>query len=225
MTRPDLARTAMPALAVALAALLAGCGAATKTVSVPSAPVSSAPAPTASTAAQPRTTTAPTPSATATTGSAGSGGTPASTGTRTAPEPEFAEKQGAGSAEGLAGALATLRAHGYSANDTADYHPDQTLRVLVGTRIGSGDGYDQRAFFFVDGRYIGADTSEPSAQVKVLSQSDTEVTLAYPLYRSSDPLCCPGGGQAQVRFQLNDGRLTALDPIPAVEPETGLARR
>ena len=67
--------------------------------------------------------------------------------------------------------------------DTSDYHPGQTLRVLVGTRTGSGDGYGQQAFFFVDGRYIGTDTKDPSAHVKVTSQSDTEVTLAYPLPR------------------------------------------
>ena len=81
--------------------------------------------------------------------------------------------------------------------------------MLVGTRTGSGDGYGQQAFFFVDGRYIGTDAKEPSASVKVVSQGDTEVALAYPLYRSSDPLCCPSGGQAIVHFQLNNGRLAA----------------
>jgi hypothetical protein len=79
---------------------------------------------------------------------------------------------------------------------------------------GSGDGYGQQAFFFVNGRYIGTDASQPSATLRVVGQGDTEVTLAYPLYRDGDPLCCPGAGQARVRFQLNNGKLTALDPIP-----------
>ena len=83
----------------------------------------------------------------------------------------------------------------------------------------------QQAFFFVDGRYLGTDASTPSGQIAVVNQSDTEVTLAYSLYRSSDPICCPGGGRAQVRFQLNNGRLTALDPIPATQPATGDGRR
>jgi hypothetical protein len=86
--------------------------------------------------------------------------------------------------------------------------------VLVATRTGSGDGYGQQAFFFVGPRYIGTDTKEASAKVKVVSQSDGEVTLVYPLYRPNDPLCCPGAGQATVRFQLNNGGLHALDPIP-----------
>ena len=55
-----------------------------------------------------------------------------------------------------------MRAHGYTPNNTAEYHPTQTLRVLVGTRTGSGDGYGQQAFFFVNGRYIGTDARNPA---------------------------------------------------------------
>jgi hypothetical protein len=215
-------RTAIPAFAAILATLLTGCGGSTKTVSVSSPPI-----PTNSTTAQPATIPPPTSSTTPTTGSAATGGTSTSTTTRTAPAPQFTHGEGSSerSTEGLSGAIATVKAQGYTASDTSDYHPDQTLRVLVATRTGSGDGYDQRAFFFLDSHYVGTDTSKPSAQVKVISQGDTEVTLAYPLYRSSDPECCPGGGQAQVRFQLNNGHLTPLDPIPPVEPPTGLGRR
>ena len=101
-----------------------------------------------------------------------------------------------------------MRAHGYTPIDTSEYHPGQTLRVLVATRTGSGDGYGQQAFFFVDGRYLGTDAKEPSATLKVVSQDDTEVAIAYPLYRSSDPLCCPGGGQRVVHFALNNGKLS-----------------
>ena len=118
-----------------------------------------------------------------------------------------------------------LKARGYTPAETSQYHPSQTLRVLVGTRAGSSDGYDQQAFFFVGGRYIGTDTKEPSASVKVLSQSDTEVTLGYPLYRSGDPLASPSGGQATVHFQLNNGKLVALNPIPPASSTAGAARR
>jgi len=190
--------------------MLGGCGGSqTKTVvqaNVPttaSSPESTA-TQTATTNSQ-TTTVAPAQTSTA-------GGTAAPTTTRSAPEPAFAE--GAGSAEGASAAAATLRAHGFTPNNTSEYHPNQALRVLVGTRTGSADGYGQQAFFFVNGRYIGTDAKESSASVRVVSQSDTEVTLAYPLYRKNDPLCCPGGGTATVRFQLNNGRLTALGTIP-----------
>ena len=89
----------------------------------------------------------------------------ASTTTRAAPEPAFTQNES--KTEGLSAASATVRAKGFTPNDTSDYHSDQALRVLVGTRTGSGDGYGQQAFFFVNGRYIGTDTKDTSATVKV----------------------------------------------------------
>jgi hypothetical protein len=121
--------------------------------------------------------------------------------------------------------VAVVRARGFTPERTSDYHPSQTLRVLIGSHAGSGEGHGQQAFFFVNGRYIGTDTREPSATVRVVAQGDTEVTVAYALYRKSDPLCCPGGGQAQVRFQLNNGRLMPLDPIPPASSASGLSRQ
>lgn len=211
-------------LLAAVAATLAGCGESTRTVSSSTPPPSSAQA-AAKTSSTPAQSNAKTP-----TGKSG-GTTPAASGsqTRTAPEPAFAEEEGKGSqsaaeSEGLRAAVAVVRAHGFRVESTSDYHPDQTLRVLIGTGASSGDGYDKQAFFFVDGRYIGTDASSPSAQMSVVSQGDTEVTLAYALYRPGDPMCCPGGGQAKVRFQLNNGKLTALDPIPPVSSSTGTSR-
>jgi hypothetical protein len=199
---------------VLLSLALAGCGSNTKTVTVENTTAAATtgttrvPAQTSSTSTQ------------ATNPPSSSGGS--STSTRSAPEPSFTEPQGHG--QGVSAATAVLKGHGYTPSNTAEYHSGQTLRVLVGTRTGSGDGYGQQAFFFVDGRYLGTDTKEPSATLKVVSQGDTEVAIAYPLYRSSDPLCCPGGGQRVVHFALNNGKLTALDQIPPANSRTGLSR-
>lgn len=213
-------------------ALLGGCGGGTKTVSISEAAAPAAPAGGQTTAhttpTSTSTTTTPTPVAT----NGGSGqsatGQSAST-TRTAPAPAFTET-GTQSGEAAANtpteaANDVVSAHGYTPTGTSDYHPTQTLRVLVGTRTGSAEGHDQRAFFFLDNHYIGTDSSQPSASIRVVSQSDTEVTLAYALYRSHDPLCCPSGGQAVVHFQLNNGTLVSLQPIPPVSSATGLARQ
>lgn len=204
---------------------LAGCGSGqTKTVSVSSA---STPLATSTTSSAPRASKqASTPARTSTTTSETT--QRAGSAPRTAPAPAFTQQSTAGQSadgEALGSAMAVVKSHGFTPEDTSDYHPDQTLRVLIGTRSGSGDGYGQQAFFFVDGRYIGTDSSEPSATLKVVGQSDTEVTLAYPLYRAHDPLCCPGGGQATVHFQLNNGRLAPLDPIPPVSSSSGLSRQ
>lgn len=207
----------------ACGALLGGCGSSqTKTVSVAGAPsvTSSTPTSTATHSA-PTTTSTTTSTSTAPTGTAG--GTAAPGPTHTAPEPEFTQQES--HAEGVSEAAAVLKARGYAPAESSQYHPNQTLRVLVGTKAGSSDGYDQQAFFFVGGRYIGTDTKEPSASVKVLSQGDTEVTLGYPLYRPGDPLASPSGGQATVHFQLNNGKLTALGPIPPASSTAGPARR
>jgi hypothetical protein len=205
-------------MGVCVATLIGGCGSSTKTVSAASAPAVSQ---TTGTARAPSTTT--TPAAATPTQATTNGGTTAPTSTRAAPEPAFTHPQA--SAEGLSGAVAIVRAKGFTPNNTSDYHPSQTLRVLIGTHAGSGDGHGQQAFFFVNDRYVGTDSSKTSATVRVVSQGDTEVALAYPLYRKSDPSCCPGGGLAQVRFQLNNGKLVALDPIPPTSSQNGLSRQ
>jgi len=196
---------------MALATLLAGCGGATKTVTVANTPPPEHSTSTAAPRTSTTTTTATTPTNTTTTPSE-SGGTASPSTTRTATAPAFTHGGGTGttttgeSAEGLGAAEAVVQAKGFTVSSASDYHPDQTLRVLVGTRTGAAEGNGQQAFFFVDGRYIGTDAKQPSAQVHVVSQGDTEVTLAYAL---------SGGGQATVRFQLNNGKLVPLEAIPS----------
>jgi hypothetical protein len=210
--RRGLSKVLAPATAVGAIVLLPGCGSGTKTVTVSSVPpVAQTGATTTPAAKTPTTRTQPTGTETTTSGT-----------THSAPEPAFTQEKAP--SEGAAAAAAIVRAKGFTPNDTSQYHSNQALRVLVARRTGSGDGYAQQAFFFVNGRYIGTDTREPSATLRVVFQGDTEVTLAYPLYRKNDPLCCPGGGQATVRFQLNNGRLTPLDPIPPAERSNGLSR-
>lgn len=228
--RRTLSSTVAAALVVAGGAVLGGCGSATKTVSVAGPPSASQTTGGGERATSTDSTSPPsgtTTSSSATPGQPSNGGTtgpaPESSGTHTAAEPAFAQ-QGT-SAEALGAATALVRSQGYTPTDTSDYHPSQTLGVLIGSRPGSESGNDQRAFFFVNGHYIGTDTSEPSGTLHVAGQSDTEVTLAYGLYRKSDPACCPSGGQATVRFQLDNGQLMPLDPIPAAGSRTGVGRQ
>jgi hypothetical protein len=206
-------------LLASAAALLAACGGGTKTVTVSSAPLT----PTNSTPTATTQSTQSTPTRTSTNTTSTTNTATGTSSTRSAPEPAFT--QGEAKAEGTSGAAAIVRAHGYTPNDTSQYHSDQTLRVLVGTRTGSADGYAQQAFFFVDGRYLGTDTKLPSATIKVVGQADTEVTLGYTLYRKDDALVDPSGGEARVTFQLNNGKLVALQKIPPAASNTGLSRQ
>ncbi|HUA73624.1 MAG TPA: LppP/LprE family lipoprotein [Solirubrobacteraceae bacterium] len=219
-TRRRPSPLALLSLALSGAALaLSACGGGTKTVTVSEAPAASQTGTTAKPATTQTTTTSTTPAQTQTSGT----GTTGTATTRSAPEPKFTE--GETQAEGVRGAATVVRAHGYTPNDTSEYHSDQALRVMVGTRTGSADGYQQQAFFFVNDRYLGTDTKLPSASVKVVSQGDTEVTLGYALYRPKDPLVNPSGGEARVTFQLNNGKLTPLGTIPPANSSTGLSRQ
>jgi len=213
--RATVFRATTTALCAGVAMLLVACGSGTKTVTVSSVP----PVSQTSTATKAQTSTNTTSTATTTPSTSST----APTTTHAAPEPAFTQHEA--KAEGPSAAAAVVRERGFTPNNTSEYHSDQALRVLVGTRTGSGDGYGQQAFFFVNGRYIGTDTKQPSATLKVVSQSDTEATLAYPLYRKSDPLSSPSGGEARVTFQLNNGKLVALGRIPPAESSSGLSRQ
>ncbi len=222
------ARAAAAAGALVLGAagggLLGGCGGGTQTVSVSSAPPASPPTGTHASAAG---HTTPTPARTHT-GTATQGTPRGPSTTRTAPAPAFVgtggqAPQARAGAEATA-AAAVVTAHGYTPLDISGYHAAQTLRVLIGTRTGAAAG-TERAFFFIGGRYLGTDAAEPSGSLAVVSQSDTEVALAYALYRPHDPVCCPSGGQAVVHFQLDNGALTPLGTIPPATSASGLSRQ
>jgi hypothetical protein len=216
--RSSLKAVAALLLGVSAGALLGACGSSTKTVSVAGTPAISQ---TTGTQTQRSSSTSTAPPATSK--ASPGGGTPAPTSTRTAPEPAFTEKEH--HSLGLSDATTLLRETGFTPTSTSVYHPGQALRVLIGTRTGSSDGYGQQAFFFVNERYVGTDAKEPSATIKVVSQNDTEVVLAYPLYRTGDALGSPSGGTATVHFQLNNGKLAPLEKIPPVSSATGTSRR
>src|SRR5664280_3576555 len=147
--RQTVLRTTSVALCACIAALVVACGSGTRTVTVSSVP----PVSQTSTTTKPQTstkTTSTAPTPTPTTSTSTSTGT---TSTRAAPEPAFTQHEA--KSEGLSAAAAVVREKGFTPNNTSDYHSDQALRVLVGTRTGSSDGYGQQAFFFLNGRYIG----------------------------------------------------------------------
>jgi hypothetical protein len=206
------------ALYVAASAGLAGCGSSTTTGSVAVAPTSTTTTAAATQSAPAIVTTATQSTSTGEPAVGSNGGTSASD-TRAAPEPAFTEGQT--KAEGLGAAEAVLHSHGYTAADPSQYHEGQALRILIGSRTGD----QEQAFFFINGRFIGTDTKEPSGDIQLIAQSDTEVTLGYGLYRQGNPLCCPGAGVAKVRFQLDNGLLTTLDPIPPVQSSSGAFRQ
>jgi hypothetical protein len=213
---------ATPLALVLAASTLAACGSAatSSTTAVPastSASSSSAQSVASSTSSSgsstaAETSTSSTASATAsesTTVSATT--TSASTTTRTETAPAFVggNPSSAGGHD-LTAAVAVLAAHGYVPVSTATYDAGDTLRLLIGRRPGTSE---EHAFFFDQTIYLGTDASSPSEQIRLLDENDTEVTLGYDVYATgaSQP-----AGERDVRFALDMGQLSALDPLPSV---------
>jgi hypothetical protein len=122
-------------------------------------------------------------------------------------------------------AVADVEAKGYAVQDTAGYAPQQRLSVLVGVLRSSADGTAQKAFFFADGAPIGTDTAEPSAAIRVVSQSDDTIGLRYALYDKRDPQCCPTAGDAIVSYHWDGQSLQPLQTIPTGSLSADNSRR
>jgi hypothetical protein len=87
--------------------------------------------------------------------------------------------------------------------------------VLIGRPKASSTGVrGRRAFFFVREAYIGTDAISPSLRLKFAGQKGGLITLAYTRFAAGDKPCCPSDGTVKVRFSMDNGRLTPLDPIP-----------
>jgi hypothetical protein len=192
--------TAALLLGAAAAAGLVACGSSRSASHTPIVETVTVTSSTSTSTAPQTTTTSPT-----TTSVPGSTTTP----TRTSTGPASAGPTGT-AGTGVDAAAARVRGTGFEPVSTATYNPSDTLRVLIG-RDGSGA---ERAFFFEQDRYLGTDLSSSSGSISVAGSSDTEVVLRYGIYRTSDSLCCPSSSRT-VRFELDNGALSPMDPVPS----------
>jgi hypothetical protein len=125
----------------------------------------------------------------------------------------------------LAAAEDLVRSKGYTPDPNTSWDLPHQLSVILATATGSADGYNQTAFFFYNGTYLGTDAIAPSAGISEAWQDDATVALSYQLYNAADPDCCPTAGSAIVRFHWTGTQLIPLDPIPPNDSATGGSRR
>jgi hypothetical protein len=107
-------------------------------------------------------------------------------------------------------AVGTLKEQGFTPVRVTDWHPEHTLRVLIG-RDESGS---ERAFFFVKRRFVGNDDASASAAVRVSAARENGVTLTYRLFGDTDQSCCPKGERVKVTFRWKDGTLVPSGEVP-----------
>ncbi len=110
-------------------------------------------------------------------------------------------------------AIALVESRGFEVVDKADWMPDDTLQVLIGTTT---DG-NEMAFFFVDGTYLGNDSTEVSSKLRVKRTNDLEVTLQYGIYASGDESGKPTGDPITVTFRYSGGVVEPVEAVPAPE--------
>jgi hypothetical protein len=73
------------------------------------------------------------------------------------------------------------------------------------------------AFFFVDGTYLGNDSTELSSKLKVKRTNDLEVTLQYGIYQTGDESGKPTGEPITVTFRYEGGIVEPVEALPAPE--------
>ncbi|HEV7420330.1 MAG TPA: LppP/LprE family lipoprotein [Mycobacterium sp.] len=84
------------------------------------------------------------------------------------------------------------------------------VQVSTGGASASTPG---QVLFFDRNTSLGPATSEPRRYVNVVTSSEDTVTVQYQWLQGSEASCCPTG-IGTVRFQIADGKIMALDPIP-----------
>lgn len=100
--------------------------------------------------------------------------------------------------------------------DKQDWNPDDTLRVLIGRASSGGE----MAFFFAQGQYLGNDSTDTSAKLRVKKTGDLEVALSYGIYQSGDDPLKPTGDPIVVHFRYEAGRVVPDEAVPAPEQRT-----
>jgi hypothetical protein len=105
-----------------------------------------------------------------------------------------------------------LRQQGYEPVSLRAYHPDQTLRVLLGapsaaTRA-AGVPKGRRAFFFVGDAFVDTDAQEVSTDLRIGRQTENTVTLRYGL---------DSGQRTSVRFRWDGTALAPQSPVPPAD--------
>jgi uncharacterized RDD family membrane protein YckC len=123
---------------------------------------------------------------------------------------------------GLAAELQQIDSLGFYVPDTSTYQPDGRLHALIGISKG---GRAQQAFFYVESRYLGTDLADVSAGISFAWQTSDTVALNYLLFVPSDPMCCPTGGSALVRYYWGGASLVPLDWVPPAGFDAPLSRR
>lgn len=110
-------------------------------------------------------------------------------------------------------AIDLVASRSFEVVDKEDWNPEDTLQVLIGeTTEGS-----ELAFWFVDGTYLGNDSTDLSTKLRVKATDDLEVTLRYAIYAEGDEPGKPTGEPIDVSFRYEAGVVEPVEALPLPE--------
>ncbi|MET9374862.1 LppP/LprE family lipoprotein [Streptomyces sp. NPDC002992] len=117
-----------------------------------------------------------------------------------------------------AAALGLIQRHNFSTTVTAHEITRMTgpLRAVQASCVGSANGNCVSVFFFYGNRYVGQATG--SGQLRLASQNGTEAVLTRPIFKDTDPTCCPSGGTETHRVRWGGSAVVASPSLPYFEP-------
>ncbi|MEU3662466.1 LppP/LprE family lipoprotein [Streptomyces sp. NPDC032940] len=89
------------------------------------------------------------------------------------------------------------------------------LRAVEASCAGSANGNCTGVFFFYGNRYVG---NAFAGQLRITAQNGTEVTLQRPIFKDTDPTCCPSGGTETHQVRWNGTAIDSSPALPHLEP-------
>lgn len=89
-----------------------------------------------------------------------------------------------------------------------------TLAAWITIAIQSQDGYNQLVFFFLNGKYLGTDTTKPSAEITSVKAAGNGIAVTYPVYEKNDSFSNPTGEPVTITYTWNGSELVPNKPYP-----------
>lgn len=129
-----------------------------------------------------------------------------------APPPKSCAAADGPSAATVEQAIAGLGDGGW-AETARGYTGDCRLHWVQVAVTGAASDRPQQVLFFDHDTPLGSATPQPRPYISVTSAGDDSASVQYQWRQGQDAACCPTG-IGTVRFQIVDGKLEALDPIP-----------
>ncbi|WDL95920.1 LppP/LprE family lipoprotein [Alicyclobacillus sp. ALC3] len=114
--------------------------------------------------------------------------------------------------------IALIKGKGYDVvatkpNASVQTGSGDTLTAWIGVAMRS-DGHNQYVFFFLNGKYLGTDTSKPSLEITGAQASGNGIAVTYPVYKANDSFANPTGTPVTITYTWNGSQLVPNKPYP-----------